>query len=181
MAILIAESPHLRSLNMTASPLPLLSTIAITLPEWGHQLTHLNLSVVGNNNHHSYLLRYETMKKLVDRLKCLKDIILTGTNLCRKSISYICTYLTESIEKINLATERVRDSDVRALTNQCPNITYLNLNNTLVTYDVFYEMVTAWKGSIRYLSLPNGIATELNLSSERVRNYEFLEELTMLW
>lgn len=58
------------------------------------------------------------MKRLVDRLRNLKDIILTGTNLCRKLVTYICTYLTESIEKINLAKERVRDSDIRALTNQ---------------------------------------------------------------
>ena len=58
------------------------------------------------------------MKRLVDRLRNLKDIILTGTNLYRKLVTYICTYLTESIEKINLAKERVRDSDIRALTNQ---------------------------------------------------------------
>ena len=76
------------------------------------------------------------MKRLVDRLRSLKDIILTGTNLCRKSITYVCTYLAESIKRVNLATERVRDSDIRALTNQCPNITYLNLMETLVTFDV---------------------------------------------
>ena len=107
IAILIAKSTHLKSLDMTASKLTLLSTIATTLP-WGHLLTSLNLSVVGNNNLHNFLLRYETIKKIVDKFKCLKNIILAGTNLCRKSITYICTYLATSIEKVNLATERVR-------------------------------------------------------------------------
>ena len=130
IAILIAKSTHLKSLDMTASKLTLLSTIATTLP-WGHLLTSLNLSVVGNNNLHNFLLRYETIKKIVDKFKCLKNIILAGTNLCRKSITYICTYLATSIEKVNLATERVRDSDVRALTSQCPNISELNGNPSI--------------------------------------------------
>ena len=86
IAILIAKSTHLKSLDMTASKLTLLSTIATTLP-WGHLLTSLNLSVVGNNNLHNFLLRYETIKKID---------------------TYICTYLATSIEKVNLATERVR-------------------------------------------------------------------------
>ena len=103
----VAKSTHLKSLDMTALKLTLLSTIATTLP-WGHLLTSLNLSVVGNNNHHNFLLRYETMKKIVAKFKCLKNIILAGTNLCRKLITYICTYLATSIEKVNLATERVK-------------------------------------------------------------------------
>ena len=56
----------------------------IPITTLGHLLSSLNLSMVGNNNHHNYLLRYETIKKIVDRLPCLKNIILTGTNLCRK-------------------------------------------------------------------------------------------------
>ena len=59
----------------------------------------LNLSVFGNNNHHNFLLRYETMKKIVNKLKCLKNIILASTNLCRKSITYICTYLAAASKK----------------------------------------------------------------------------------
>ena len=179
-AILIAKSINLKTLDLTASKLTLLSTITTTLP-WGHLLTSLNLSVVGNSNHHNFLLRYETIKKIIDKFKCLKNIILAGTNLCRKPITYICTYLATTIEKVNLATERVRDSDIRALTFQCPNITFLNLTETLVTFDVFYELAQTWNGSMRYLSLPKRVATELNLSCERVRNYEYLEDLTLLW
>ena len=137
--------------------------------------------MVGNNNHHNFLLRYETMKKIIDKFRCLKNIILAGTNLCRKSITYICTYLATTIEKVNLATERVRDSDVRALTTQCPNITFLNLTETLVTFEVFYKMAITWSDTMRYLSLSKRVATELNLSSKRVRNYEYLEDLTLLW
>ena len=99
-----------------------------------------------------------------------KNIILAGTNLCRKSITYVCTYLTSTIERINLATERVRDSDIRALINQCPNITFLNVTETLVTLEVFHELAATWSESMRYLSLPKRIATELNLASEWVRN-----------
>ena len=44
------------------------------------------------------------MKKIIDKFRCLKNIILAGTNLCRKSITYICTYLATTIEKVNLAT-----------------------------------------------------------------------------
>ena len=97
-----------------------------------------------------------------------KNIILAGTNLCRKSITYVCTYLTSTIERINLATERVRD--IRALINQCPNITFLNVTETLVTLEDFHELAATWSESMRYLSLPKRIATELNLASERVRN-----------
>ena len=121
------------------------------------------------------------MKKIINKFKCLKNIILAGTNLCRKSITYIRTYQATTIEKINLATERVRDSHVRALTSQCPNITFLNLTETLVTFDVFYELATTLNESMRYLSLPKRVATELNLSCKRVRNYEYLEDLTLLW
>ena len=165
-------------MDLTASKLTLLSTIAT---KWGYLLTLLNLSVVGNNNHHNFLLRYKTLKKIIDKFKCLKNINLAGTNLCRKSITYICTYLATTIEKINLATERVRDSDVRALTSQCPNITFLNLTETLVSFDVFYELATTLNESMRYLSLPKRVATELNLSCKRVRNYEYLKDLTLLW
>ena len=83
--------------------------------------------------------------------------------------------MASTIEKVNLATERVRDSDIRALINQCPNITFLNVTENLVTLEVFHELATT------YLSLPKQIATELNLTSERVRNFEYLEELPLLW
>ena len=180
MAILIAKSNHLRTLDLTASKLTLLSAIAKVIP-YGHQLTSLNLSVVGNNNHHNFLLRYETIKKIIDRLKNLKNIILTGTNLCRKSIAYVCTYLADTAEKVTLATERVRDSDIRALTNQCPNITFLNITETLVSLEVFHEIAATWRETMRYLSLPKRIATELNLNGERVTNFQYLEELPLLW
>ena len=86
--------------------------------------------------------------------------------------------MTSTIEKINLATERVRDSDIRALTNNCPNITFLNITETL---DVFQELAATWSESMRYLSLPKRIATDLNLASERVRYFQYLEELPLLW
>ena len=98
--------------------------------------------MVGSNNHHNFLLRYSTIEKIVNKLKSLKNIILAGTNLCRKSIMYICTYLTSTIKKINLATEGVRDSDIRVLINHCPNITLLNVKETLVTLEVFHELAT---------------------------------------
>ena len=44
-----------------------------------------------------------------------------------------------------------------------------------------YEMATAYKGSMRYLSLPKRVATELNLSSNVIKDYEYLEDLTQLW
>ena len=34
---------------------------------------------------------------------------------------------------------------------------------------------------MRYLSLPKRIATELNLASKRVRYFQYLEELPLLW
>ena len=144
-------------------------------------LSSLNPSIVGNNNHHNFVRRYETIKKIIDKLPCLKNIILAGTNLCRKTITYVFTYLSRTIEKINIARERVRDSDIRALTFQSPNITYLNLNETLVTFDTFYELSATWKHSMQYLSLPKRVATELNLSSEVIKNYKYLEDLTQLW
>jgi hypothetical protein len=178
--MLIAKSTSLKTLDVTESKLALMSEISIVIP-YGHRLTSLNLSMVGCNNHHNFLLRYSTIERIVDKLKSLKNIILAGTNLCRKSITYLCTYLSSTVEKINLATERVRDSDIRALTNTCPNISFLNISETLVTIDVFPELATTWNESMRYLSLPKRIATELNLASDRVRYFQYLEDLTLLW
>ena len=120
LAIIVAKSNHLRILDAMATKLPLMYNIAQSIP-WGHQLTALNLSVMGNNSH-QYLIRYETIKLLIDKLRYLEDIILVGTNLCRKSITYVCTYLAESIERVNLATEQVRDS--------VPILHYMNVVTT---------------------------------------------------
>jgi len=181
IANLIAKSSDLRTLDMTGATLNLLNIVATTLP-WGtHMLSSLNLSIVGNNNHHNFVRRYETMKKIVDKLPCLKNIILAGTNLCRKTIAYVCTYISTTLEKINISGEKVRDSDLRALTFRCPNITFLNLNGTLVTFESFYDLAITWKHSMRYLSLPKRVAKELGLSLGPIKNYEYLEDLTQLW
>ena len=181
VANLVAKSTDLRSLDMTGATLNLLSIVAVTLPGGGHMLSSLNLSIVGNNNHHNFVRRYETMKRIIDKLPCLKNIILAGTNLCRKTISYICTYISPTMEKFNIAGERVRDSDLRALTFRCPNITFLNLNDTLVTFESFYDLATTWKHSMRYLSLPKKIAKELGLSLEAIKDFQYLEDLTQMW
>merc|ERR1712127_220031 len=96
-------------------------------------------------------------------------------------MGYVCTYLTENIRRINFATERIRNSDIIALTNQCPRITYLNLTGTLVTYEVVHRIVTAWRNTMAYLCLPHGIATHLELPSEDISNYINLENLSNLW
>ena len=179
LALLVAKSKNLRVLDLTMAKLQLLNNIANTLP-WGHRLTSLNLSVVANNQNR-YLLKYETIKMIVDRLAFLEDIILVGADLCRQSTTYVCTYLTENIRRINFATERVRNSDIIALTNQCPRITYLNLTGTLVTYEVVHRIVTAWRNTMAYLCLPHGIATHLELPSEDISNYINLENLSNLW
>merc|ERR1712008_281103 len=93
LALIVAKSRHLRVLDLTAAKLTLLHNIATTLP-WSHRLTALNLSVVGNNSHR-YVLRYETIKVIVDKLRFLEDIIFVGTDLCRQSATYVFTYLTE--------------------------------------------------------------------------------------
>ena len=92
---------------------------------------------------------------------------------------FIRTYvLTPWIQIINWPTW-ARVSWVQGLFT--PGVYNICLRVPRVAYTTSCQMVTAWKWSIRYLSLPRWIATELNLSSERVRNYEFLKELTMLW
>ena len=181
VANLVAKSSDLRTLDMTGATLNLLNIVATTLSGGGHMLSSLNLSIVGNNNHHNFVRRYETMKKIIDKLPCLKNIILAGTNLCRKTISYVCTYISTTLERINIAGEKVRDSDLRALTFRCPNITFLNLNGTLVTFESFYDLAITWKHSMRYLSLPKKVAKELGLSLHSIRNYEYLGDLTQLW
>merc|ERR1711935_892300 len=145
LALLVAKSKNLRVLDLTMAKLPLLNNIANTLP-WGHRLTSMGLSVVGNNSHR-YLLRYETIKMIVDKLTFLEDIILVGADLCRQSATYVCTYLA----------------------------------GTLVTYEVVYRIVTAWRNTMAYLCLPHGIATHLELPSENISNYINLENLTNLW
>ena len=55
------------------------------------------------------------------------------------------------------------------------------MTETLVSLEVFHEIAATWRETMRYLSLPKRIATELNLNGERVTNFQYLEELPLLW
>ena len=56
-----------------------------------------------------------------------------------------------------------------------------NISETLVTYEVFFKMVTTWRDTMVYLCLPHEIATHLELSSEHIAVYINLENLTQMW
>jgi hypothetical protein len=182
-AVLVARSEKLTVLDLSTSRLMLISTIMKALP-WECGVTALNLSAMGNNTHpwgDHQNLQFETVQIIVDKCHLLTDLIMSGTNLCRTSINYLCEHLTNNILRLNLSKERVLDGNIMALSRQCTKLQYLNISETMVSYDIFFSMVSAWQNTMVYMCLPHQMAVTLALDSDTIVMFDGLEDLTSLW
>jgi hypothetical protein len=182
-ATLVSRSESLTVLDLSTSRLTLISTIMKALP-WECGITALNLSAMGNNTHpwgDHQNLQFETIQIIVDKCHLLTDLIMSGTNLCRTSINYLCEHLTNNILRLNLSKERILDGNIRALSLQCPKLQYLNICETMVSYDVFFNIASTWKNTMVYMCLPHQMAVTLALDSDTVVTFDGLEDLTSLW
>jgi hypothetical protein len=182
-AILVSRSEDLTILDLTSSRLTLVSTIMRALT-WECGITALNLSTMGDNTHpwgDHQNLQFETIQIMVDKCHLLTDLIMSITNLCRTSINYLCDHLTNNILRLNLSKERILDENIRALSRQCPKLQYLNICETMVSYDVFSDIALTWKTTMVYMCLPHQMAVTLALDSNTVVAFDGLENLTNLW
>ena len=139
---------------------------------------------MGNNTHpwgDHQNLQFETIQIIVDKCHLLTDLIMSGTNLCRTSINYLCKHLTNNILRLNLSKERILNGNIKALSLQCPKLQYLNICETMVSYDVFFNIASTWKSTMVYMCLPHQMAVTLALDSDTVVTFEGLEDLTSLW
>ena len=95
------------------------------------------------------------------------------------SIVQICNLVTPTLVAINLARERIKDEHVDSLTLRCPNMNYINLAKTRVSYRIVPHIASRWRYSMRDLSLPEQIARQLKLFSD-FGPYERREEFGTL-
>jgi hypothetical protein len=178
-ALLVSKSKKLAVLDLSTSRLTLIKTIMNKLT-WPCSITSLNLSVVGNIAHQD-LLQYEMVKMIIDKCRQLKDLIMVGTDFCKKAITYICKNLTETILRLNLSRERVCNGDIVALAKQCTQLQYLNISETLVSYDAFFTIILTWQLTMVYMYLPQQIGVTLELDTNAIASFDGLEDLTVLW
>ena len=82
-----------------------------------------------------------------------------------ESIAYLCGHLTPTLLKLNVAKEKITDENITTLTQQCPNLQYLNISETLVSYQAITEITTGWKYYMVNLSLPQRMGFILTLHS----------------
>jgi hypothetical protein len=154
-ATMVYMSKKLTVLDLSESRFALVTSIINELP-MACTITALDLCAIGDHTHPELgdVLHYETVRLLVDKCCQLTDLILFGTKLCHKSIAYLCGHLTETILRLNISKEEVRNGDIEALAKQCPRLQYLNIWETLVSYDAIADIILGWKHTMVHLSLP---------------------------
>ena len=173
-ATLIILSKNLATLDLSEADFTFLGRILDKLDRTNN-ITSINLSVMKttpNQRQPSALaemyspVRSNTIADLVTKCIKLTDLVLCGADLSQDSITQICHLVTPTLTAINLAREHVKNEHVDALTIRCPNIKYINLSETKISYEIFPRMVSRWRYSMRDLSLPEQIARQLKLFSD---------------
>jgi hypothetical protein len=163
-ATLIYMSKKLAVLELAESRFALMTSIINKLP-LSCNITALDLSAIKDGAHQEWtdVLPYETVKLLVNKCRKLTDLILFGTKLCRKSITHLCDNLTNTILRLNIAQEDIRDDDIEALSKQCPNLQYLNIADTIISYNAIADITIGWKHTMIQLCLPKQMGITLSL------------------
>jgi hypothetical protein len=161
-ATLIYMSKKLAVLDLSESRFALMTSIINKLP-LSCNITTLDLSAIKDGAHQEWtdVLPYEKVKLLVNKCRKLTDLILFGTKLCRKSITHLCDNLTNTILRLNIAQEDIRDNDIEALSKQCPNLQYLNIADTMVSYNAIADITIGWKHTMIQLCLPKQMGITL--------------------
>ena len=111
-------------------------------------------------------IRSSTIAMLTTKCLRLTDLNLCGANLSQEAISTICHQITPTIMAINLARERIKDDQLSALIQRCPNMRYINLAETKISHLIFPHLTAGWRYSMRELILPEQFARQLKLFSD---------------
>ena len=99
-----------------------------------------------------------TLARIIKKCPNLQNIILHGLEINSEDLNHIQKHLPATVEGIDLARNPVRDADIKQLTTRCPNLTFLDVSETMVTYLILTDISTAWGHSLAHLSLPNTVA-----------------------
>ena len=173
-ATLIILSKNLATLDLSEADFTFLSHVLDKLDRTNN-ITSINLSImktIPNTRQPSALaemyspVRSNTIADLVTKCINLTDLVLCGSDLSQDSITQICHLVTPTLVAINLAREHIKDEHVDALTLRCPNMKYINLSETKISYGIFPRMASRWRYSMRDLSLPEQLARQLKLFSD---------------
>ena len=113
-ATLIYMSKKLTALDLAESRFTLMSSIMTRLPS-SCSITAMDLSAFGNGEEWTDVLPYETVKMLVDKCRKLTNLIIFGMRLSRRSVTHLCSKLTNTILRLNIAKEDIRDADIEML------------------------------------------------------------------
>ena len=111
-------------------------------------------------------LRFESIKKIIDKCTELRDIDISDAGLTQQSITYICTHLTPNVLKIDLSWNEVKDEHIQCLVERCRNMKHLDLSATNVTFKSVHSIVTILSHSLVTLALPDSIGIEIGLPSK---------------
>ena len=128
----ILESCYsLQKLSLSTFQLSL-KLISITSLQNGKTLKVLDLSnctfYVENFMRDSSKCEFDCIRQIVENCTELKELSLHMTNLCEKSIDFLVSNLTSSIEKVDLFDQSLlNDRHVRKLVTRCNKITELDL------------------------------------------------------
>ena len=91
----------------------------------------------------------------------------------------MCTNLTDTIIRLNIAQEDIRDDNVEALAKQCPHLQYLNISDTMVSYNAIADITIRWKNTMVQLCLPKQMGVTLLLDRE-AQSSEVLEQFRLM-
>ena len=164
-ATLILLSKNLATLDLSEADFTLLSHVE-KIDRTNH-ITSINLSIMKTPPrarqpsalYEMYSpIRANTIADLTTKCIRLTDPVLCGANLSQDSIVQICNLFTPTLVAINLARERIKDEHVDSLTLRYPNMKYINLAETRVSYRIVPHIASRWRYSMRDLSLPEQIA-----------------------
>ena len=142
VATLILLSEDLATLDLSEADFTLLSHVLNKINRTNH-ITSINLSILKKSPHNrqpsALYERYSPVRaNIIADLttKCIRltDLVLMGTDLSQDSIIQICNLVTPTLVAINLARECIKDEHVDSLTRRCPNMRYINLSETRISY-----------------------------------------------
>ena len=78
-------------------------------------------------------LSLDSIKTVVANCLELTEVNFDNTKLDTETIEYLCTNITNKIEKLSLFRLKVTDEDVKVLVQNCKGISELDLGSTAVT------------------------------------------------
>ena len=74
-----------------------------------------------------------SIKTVVSNCLELTEVNFDNTKLDTETVEYLCTNITNKIEKLSLFRLKVTDEDVKVLVQNCKKISELDLGSTAVT------------------------------------------------